>query len=115
MNEILAVALRFAMDVGIKATILLLLTALAVFALRRSGAAARHFVGTAGLVGALALPLLSLALPRFEIPLVKSPLSSETAASVRRSPEAKASAPRMEKEVLPEADAASPAESLPAA
>jgi beta-lactamase regulating signal transducer with metallopeptidase domain/tetratricopeptide (TPR) repeat protein len=113
MNEILAVALRFAVDVGFKATILFSLTAAAVIALRRSGAAARHFVGSAGLVGALALPLLTFALPRFEVPLLKSPIPEETKISAWRRPAA-VSLPRPEKETLPAPGSTRAAESLPA-
>ena len=51
------------MDIALKATLLFAFTALVLGLLRRSGAAARHLAGTAGLIGALALPLLTLALP----------------------------------------------------
>src|SRR5215467_10902406 len=70
MNGILSAAAGFALDVALKATAVFLITALAVAALKRSGAAARHFVGMAGLIGAIALPFLTLALPRVELPLL---------------------------------------------
>ncbi|HJW14278.1 MAG TPA: M56 family metallopeptidase [Thermoanaerobaculia bacterium] len=70
MKEILTPGIAFAADIALKATFLFSITALAVAALRRCGAATRHFVGTAGLIGALALPLLTLALPRLEVPLL---------------------------------------------
>ena len=69
MTGMLEAPLLFAVDIALKATLLFAVVALAVLALSRSGAAARHFVATAGLVGALALPLLALVLPRVEIPL----------------------------------------------
>src|SRR6266508_1788406 len=66
MNETMFFG-RFALDIALKATLLFSFTVLVIGLLRRSGAAARHLAGTAGLIGALALPLLTLALPRWEI------------------------------------------------
>src|SRR6266542_5695455 len=68
---------RFALDIALKATLLFSFTSLAIGLLRRSGAAAKHLVGTAGLIGALALPLLTLALPRWEIGVLPAPFSSQ--------------------------------------
>ncbi|HEY3124172.1 MAG TPA: M56 family metallopeptidase [Thermoanaerobaculia bacterium] len=67
---------RFALDIALKATLLFSFTSLAIGLLRRSGAAARHLAGTAGLIGALALPLLTLALPRWEIGVLPAPFLS---------------------------------------
>ncbi|SRR6266508_643871 len=67
MNETTISGIRFALDIALKATLLFSFTSLAIGLLPRSGAAARHLAGTAGLIGALALPLLTLALPRWEI------------------------------------------------
>ena len=67
MNETTISAIRFAFDIALKATLLFSLTALVIGLLRRSGAAARHLAGTAGMIGALVLPLLTLALPRWEV------------------------------------------------
>ncbi len=67
MNETMVSAIRFALDIALKATLLFSFTAAVIGLLRRSGAAARHLAGTAGLIGALALPLLTLALPRWEV------------------------------------------------
>jgi len=77
MNETMLSAIRFALDIALKATLLFSFTALAIGLLRRSGAAARHLAGTAGLIGALALPLLTLALPRWEIGVLPAPFSSQ--------------------------------------
>jgi beta-lactamase regulating signal transducer with metallopeptidase domain/tetratricopeptide (TPR) repeat protein len=77
MTGFLEASLIFAVDVALKATLLFAVVALAVAALSRSGAAARHFVATAGLVAALALPLLALVLPRVEVPLWSPLLASE--------------------------------------
>lgn len=57
-------------DALIKASILLALTAGAALLLRRSTASLRHLVWTLGLSGALVAPILSAALPRWEVPLV---------------------------------------------
>lgn len=70
MTDILAAGIGFAADIAWKATILFSVTALVILSLKRSGAAARHFAGIAGLAGALALPLLTLSLPSLEIPFL---------------------------------------------
>jgi beta-lactamase regulating signal transducer with metallopeptidase domain len=57
-------------DAVAKATILLALAGVASVVLRRASAASRHLVWTLALVGALLLPVLSLALPRWQLPLV---------------------------------------------
>ena len=57
-------------DAVMKATLLLASAALAAVALRRTSAAARHLVWTLALVSAMVLPALSIALPRWQLPLV---------------------------------------------
>ena len=57
-------------DALLKSTLLLALAGAAALLLRRASAAVRHSVWTIGLAGALALPVLSLALPRWEVPVV---------------------------------------------
>lgn len=59
-----------AVDLIVKASLILLGTALAAAGLRRASAATRHLVWTLGLVGALAVPALSLAVPRWQVPIV---------------------------------------------
>jgi beta-lactamase regulating signal transducer with metallopeptidase domain/Flp pilus assembly protein TadD len=76
MNETTISGIRFGVDIALKATLLFSFTSLAIGLLRRSGAAARHLAGTAGLIGALALPLLTLALPRWEIGVLPAPFLS---------------------------------------
>ena len=78
MNETMFFG-RFALDIALKATLLFSFTVLVIGLLRRSGAAARHLAGTAGLIGALALPLLTLALPRWEIGVLPAPIASPAA------------------------------------
>ena len=57
-------------DAILKATVLLASAALASVALRRQSAAARHLVWTLALVSAMMVPVLSIALPRWQLPLV---------------------------------------------
>jgi HEAT repeat protein/beta-lactamase regulating signal transducer with metallopeptidase domain len=57
-------------DAILKATLLFALAAIASIALRRRTAAARHLMWALALISALALPALSLALPRWQLPLV---------------------------------------------
>ncbi|HLN93327.1 MAG TPA: hypothetical protein VK389_05655, partial [Thermoanaerobaculia bacterium] len=68
MPENLFVAVRFAFDLFLKATLLLAMTVTALFLLRRASAAVRQLVATLGLAGVLALPAASLLAPRWEIP-----------------------------------------------
>ena len=53
-----------------RATVILASAGLVAAALRRSSASARHLVWVLGLVSALLVPAFSLALPRWEVPLV---------------------------------------------
>jgi len=55
------------LDSGVKSGILLLLAAAAVAALRKSAAATRHLVWTSAMACALAMPILSLCLPRWRV------------------------------------------------
>ncbi len=66
MNAFLAASL-------VKATLLLLATAFALRALVRASAASRHLVAFLGLSLALAVPVLGLVLPRWEIPVLSAP------------------------------------------
>src|SRR5258706_7030218 len=76
MNATLESGFRFALDIALKGTFLFAITLTATVLLRRSGAAARHLAATAGLLGALALPLLTLVLPRLDLPVLPSVFSS---------------------------------------
>jgi HEAT repeat protein/beta-lactamase regulating signal transducer with metallopeptidase domain len=57
-------------DAILKATLLFATAGLVSLALRKATAAARHLVWTLALVSAMALPVLSLALPRWQLPVV---------------------------------------------
>ena len=58
------------LDAVAKASVILVVTALVAASLRRASASARHFVWTLGLLSALAAPALSVALPKWELPIV---------------------------------------------
>src|SRR3954453_6160083 len=63
-------SLPLVLDAVAKASLILAVTALTAAALRRASASARHLIWTLGLLSALAPPALSLALPRWELPIV---------------------------------------------
>ncbi len=89
MNDFLAASL-------VKATLLLLATAVALRVFARASAASRHVVALAGLAGALAVPVLGLVVPRWEIPLLPARVkaSNSSAGSIlRRVPLGKSPAP----------------------
>ena len=58
------------LDAAGKVTLLLATAVVATAMLRRASAASRHLVWTCALLAALALPLLSFALPRWQMPVV---------------------------------------------
>jgi HEAT repeat protein/beta-lactamase regulating signal transducer with metallopeptidase domain len=70
-------------DAVVKASLVLLAAALTSLMLRRASAALRHLVWTLALCSALLLPVVSLALPRWQLGLVtiSSPVESTVAAS----------------------------------
>src|SRR6266496_422825 len=74
MEENVAVAVRFALDVAFKATVLLAITALALVLLKRASAAARQLVATLGLAGSLLLPAATLVAPHWKLPLLTNPV-----------------------------------------
>jgi HEAT repeat protein/beta-lactamase regulating signal transducer with metallopeptidase domain len=57
-------------DAIAKATLLFAAAGLASFVLRRRSAAARHMIWTLALLSVLVLPVLSIALPRWQLPIV---------------------------------------------
>ena len=59
------------LDVMLKATLVLAVASLATLALGRASAAMRHMVWTLAIVSALLLPVLSIALPRWQLPIVR--------------------------------------------
>ncbi len=63
-------SLPMVLDLAGKATVILAVTGLVAASLRRASASARHFVWTLGLASALIAPALTIALPRWELPIV---------------------------------------------
>lgn len=91
-------------DAILKATLLLGVAALASHALRRQAAAVRHMVWTLALLSAMALPVLSIALPRWQVPLVTLPSTASTPVQTDASPTSdKAPAFRANREAQPAA------------
>ena len=58
------------LDAAAKATVLLAAAGILTALLRKGSAASRHLIWTCALAAALALPVLSIALPRWQMPLV---------------------------------------------
>ncbi len=63
-----AAGMAFLLNLAVKSTALLAAAWVAAFALRRRSAAARHIVWMAAFTAALALPVLSIALPALQLP-----------------------------------------------
>jgi beta-lactamase regulating signal transducer with metallopeptidase domain len=72
--------LPFLAVLAAKATLVLLVTAAAAALLGRASAAARHMVWCVGVAGVLALPVLAVLLPAWEVPLLP-PVHSASAAA----------------------------------
>jgi beta-lactamase regulating signal transducer with metallopeptidase domain/Flp pilus assembly protein TadD len=70
MHDILLGLTRFLIDLGLKLTALLALVSVALLALSRTAARTRHRVAIAGLALALLLPMLTVLLPRWNLPLL---------------------------------------------
>lgn len=75
---------------SVKASLALVAAALASLALRRGSAAARHLVWTLGVAAVVALPLASVALPRWDVEawpaVAPPPVLTEPARSAQRAP-----------------------------
>src|SRR5262249_51866080 len=68
-SESLTVVFPILADILLKGTIVLLTAFAAAWALRRASAATRHLVWSAAMLSLLVLPVLSLTLPRWNVPL----------------------------------------------
>ena len=66
------------LEAVLKATLLLAAAGLVVVALRNATASLRHFVWSCSLVGALAIPALTLVLPKWQIGIVPAPGAEAT-------------------------------------
>lgn len=93
-----AAALSAVADLALKGTVILAAAGLATLALRRASAAARHLAWTLAFAGLLALPVLGVALPRWQIPILPArealpPPSTTPAGPVRSAAPAPAAQP----------------------
>src|SRR3954468_9556885 len=57
-------------DAAIKGAVLVVIAAIAVYALRNKSAASRHAVWSAAVIGHLAIPLFMVILPAWKIPFL---------------------------------------------
>ena len=105
-------------DSILKTSLVLIAAALSTHALRRGSAALRHLIWTIALVSALVMPMLSMALPRWQFPIVTITRAETTASTVVDAPvapprERETKPPVARAEVAP-SPAALPAETAPA-
>lgn len=69
---------RFLLDVAIKGAVVLAAVGGLQIVFRRASASSRHFLWSLGLLSLLALPLLSLSLPAWRVPLLRDRLVSKS-------------------------------------
>jgi hypothetical protein len=74
--------LSLLIEAVLKATLLLAAAGLLVFAMRNAPASLRHFIWSCSLIAALAVPALTLVLPRWQLGIV-SPPGAQSAISPR--------------------------------
>src|SRR5258708_848273 len=87
-------SLPIVLDAVAKASVILAVSALVAAGLRQASASARHSIGTLGLLRALAAPVLSAALPRWELPIVRvRPVAAATSPEAAAPPTEVAAAP----------------------
>lgn len=80
-------------DACVKAAVLLAVTAIAAFLLRSASAAVRHRLWCLGFCGAILLPVLSLTLPQWRIPLLPEAEATDTSSAVDSEVNAHATTP----------------------
>ena len=73
-------------DSIVKASIVLMAAAVATHVLRRASAALRHLIWTIALVSALLMPIVALALPRWQLPLLTIAGSERQTVTVESAP-----------------------------
>src|SRR5512138_1711787 len=81
--------LPFLFDVALKSALLLVMAKAMLLMSRRASAATRHLILSGAICGLLALPVLTLTLPTWQLPILPSLLSSvsASAATVATQPE----------------------------
>ncbi|HEV2248400.1 MAG TPA: M56 family metallopeptidase, partial [Terriglobia bacterium] len=85
--------LTILLEIFVKGTILVLFAAALALMLRRASAASRHLVWTVTLCAVLALPVLALALPAWEVPILSSARSGTASEAISIPPESSAEPP----------------------
>jgi beta-lactamase regulating signal transducer with metallopeptidase domain len=75
--------LPFLFDVALKSALLLILAKAVLLLTRRASAATRHLILSGAICGLLALPVLALILPTWQLPLLPSLLSTASAATAK--------------------------------
>jgi len=93
------------LDAGLRATIVLGAAGVAALVLRRGSAAARHFVWTLGLIGALSLPLVSALVPAWSVPLLPGPPLAAAPPRVAQARAPQAHTPALRRNLTPPAHA----------
>ena len=71
------------LDVAIKATVLLVLTCAVISLYRRSSAAIRHSIWLVAMLGLLALPLATWALPAWRLPILPAGYAGTTVEALK--------------------------------
>ncbi len=102
MSTLLRSLALFLGDVTLRATALLVITAITAVLSRRASAAFRHQVWTLGLFSALCLPLLTSALPVWRIPIRSAAEKATVAVPPRQGPAPAAPGPAAVANSLPE-------------
>lgn len=100
-------------DAVVKATVILAAAAAAALALRRASAAVRHLVWTLALGGVLLLPLISVTLPKWQLPLLSIGASQAAPAAAAGTSAGRAPALNRLADETGRAATASPAPALP--
>jgi len=95
-------------DIVLKATLMFVAAGAGAFVLRRASAAARHMIWTLALAGVLLLPMLSIALPRWQVRLLTIEAATSASSSHLPSPSSSSQLPAPSFSLRPEHQLRSP-------
>lgn len=82
LSSLPVVRFQMLLDVTLKGALILVATALLVVTLRRAAAATRHLVWTLAVISLLALPVLSMALPGWQLPLLPELMTAQASSDI---------------------------------